>query len=144
MTGQTAKDVLGPLQAALYALLDGDENLTDLLGHTGDRNGVYDDVPENVVYPYVDLGETVSTPRNTHDGFGAESLVTLHVYVKARGNATAFPIVNRIRALLDEQHLAVAGHTVVSVRHEQTQTLRDPNPGIRHLPVRIRITTEQE
>lgn len=144
MTTLTAEDVLGPVQAAVYARLHGDATLRGLLGHRTGQDGVYDDVPESVLHPYIDLGEWVATARNSHDRFGAEVVGTLHVYIKARGFAPGYTIVNRLRALLDEQPLDVDGHTAVAVRITQVQGLKDPNPEIRHLPVQVRITTEQE
>lgn len=144
MTALTADDALEPIQAALYARLSGDATLTGLLGHRAGQNGVYDDVPENALYPHVVIGEAIETPDGAHDRFGAQVVVTIHVWVEARGFKTAYPIVRRLRALLDEQPLPITGHHTVSVRWEFTQTLGDPNPELRHLPVRFRITTEQE
>lgn len=147
MTGPVVAEVLRPAQEALYARLRGDEALRDLLAAPGGPrglHGVYDGAPEGAPYPYVVLGEAVETPRNAHGAFGAEVLADVHVWDQARTFSTAQRVAGRVRALLDHQPLAVAGHVVVSVRHEQTQTLRDPDPELRHLLVRIRITTEQE
>lgn len=147
MSTPVAVDALQPVQAALYARMTGDATLLDMLGsRDGSRPllGVYDDVPQGAPYPRVELGEVIETPRNAHREFGSEIVVTLHVWVQERGTKTAQKIVGRLRSLFDHQPLQVAGHSVVSVRHEQTLTLRGNSPELRHLPVRFRITTEQE
>lgn len=127
------------IQAAIYARLTGDATLTGLV------TGVFDDVPEKQAHPYVVLGEAIETPRNWHGGFGREVVETLHVWSRSRGFSQGLAIAQRITTLLDHQPMTLAGgHLVVSVRHELTQTLRDPDPEIRHLPVRFRLTTEQE
>lgn len=134
----TAVDVLGPLQSALYARLSGDATLATMV------TGIFDGTPEGTAYPYVDLGEAIETPRNALSEFGAESVVVLHVWSRQRGYNEGLEIANRLRQLLDHQPLTIADQHVVSVQHEQTQTLRDPDPKIRHIPVRFRVTTEQE
>lgn len=131
-------DVLTPLQSALYARLTGD---TALMAQVVD---VVDGAPEGTAYPYVVLGEVIETPNNALGEFGADSVITLHVWSKSDGYKEGLEIAGHLRRLLDHQPLTVAGHHVVSVRHEQTQTLRDPEPEVRHIPVRFRVTTEQE
>lgn len=131
---------LGPLQQALYARMVGDAELVGLLG----APRVYDNVPENVVRPYITLGEAIEFPDNTHDQFGSEVTETLHVWSDYRGFAEGLAIAARLRALFDHQPLDVDGLAVVAVRWELTQTLRDPDPAVRHVSVRFEISTEQE
>lgn len=148
MSVPVATDVLWPVQAAFYARLTADEQLADLLGSTEAFPGVYDEVLKGAPYPHIVHGQAIETPRNAHGRFGSEVLLTEHVWTRdvpgARGFKKGLAIVARLRALFDHQPLTVEGHVVVSVRLEQIQTLRDPNPEIRHLPVSFRITTEQE
>jgi hypothetical protein len=131
-------DVLTPLQQAIFARLTGDAALMAVI------TGVFDGAPEGTAYPYVVLGEVIETPDNAHGAFGADSVVTLHVWSKATGYKEGLEMAAHLRRVLDHQPLTVAGHRVVSVRHEQTLTLRDPDSDLRHIPVRFRVTTEQE
>lgn len=143
-----ALEAIDPVQQAMYDRMAADTTLRDMLAahpRGGDRvGGIYDAPPEGAKFPYIDMGEAIETPRNHHGGFGAETVATLHVWSQQRGYAEGLKIAARLRVLFDHQPLNVDGHQVVSVRHEQTLTLRDPNPELRHLPVRFRITTEQE
>jgi hypothetical protein len=126
------------VQRAFYSRLAADTALGDLVA------GVHDEVPEPAEYPYVVVGEAIETPRNWHGGFGREVVETLHIWSRYRGFAEALNIATRITQLLDHQPLSLPGHRVISVRHEFLQTLRDPDPAIRHVPQRFRIVTEQE
>lgn len=131
---------MGPVQAAYYARLTGDAALMDLI------SGVFDYVPEDRPYPYVQIGEATEIPDNRHDGFGRETTQTLHVWSRYRGYAQALAIAARIVALLDHQRLSIAGLHHVATRFEFSQTLTDPEPpgDIRHIPMRFRTITEQE
>ncbi|MFB7171085.1 DUF3168 domain-containing protein [Streptomyces sp. NPDC056254] len=135
-----APTALGPVQAAVYARLTGDAELMSLI------TGVYDYVPEAAAYPYVVIGEATEIPDNRHDGFGRETVPALHVWTRHRGHGPGLRIAARITALLDHQPLAIEGLRHVSTRFEFSQTLTDPEPpgDVRHIPMRFRITTEQE
>jgi hypothetical protein len=134
----TAASQLGTIQAAVYAVLGGDAELTGLV------TGVYDTVPEGTAMPYVVLGEATEIPDNRLDGLGRQTTQTLHVWSRYRGFAEANRIAGRLVALLDHQPLPVVGVHHVMTLFEFSQTLRDPDPQIRHVPVRFRIYTEQE
>jgi hypothetical protein len=128
---------LGPIQAAVYDLLTGDAALMGLV------TGVWDEVPEGTAYPYVVIGEALEQPEGAHDRFGRQTVITLHVWTDTRGFTATTQITARLVALLDHQPLTIAGHHHVSTRYEFSQTLRDPKPHLRHIPIRFRIFTEQ-
>jgi hypothetical protein len=129
------------IQQAVYALLTADAQLMGLL--SGD--GVYDGAPEGAPYPYIDLGEAVESPDNTHDGWGRQTVITLHVWTQHHGHSKGLTIAARVLQVLDHQPLTIAGHRHISTRYESMQTLTDPDPpgDIRHIPMRFRVTTEQ-
>lgn len=128
-----------PVQGALIALLRGDTELTALAG------SVYDYLPETAGYPFIVVGEATETADNSHDRFGRQTVVTLHVWSKYRGYAQVLRIGARVNALLDHQPLSIPGLAHVVTRYEFGQTLTDPEPpgDIRHLVLRYRIVTEQ-
>lgn len=106
--------------------------------------GVYDYVPEDAERPYVTLGEAVSTPDNDLGGFGAETVLTIHVWTDARGMAAGQAIADRIVQLLDHQPLVIDGHRHIATRWEYGDSMRDPDPTIRHYVLRFRIVTAQD
>ena len=127
------------VQQALYVKLTGDAALTALI------TGVYDFVPEDVAFPYLVIGEAIETPDNSHDRYGWQTVVTLHVWTRSRGHAKGLGIGKRITQLLDHQPLTVTGFDHVASRFEFSQPLTDPEPpgDIRHLILRYRVVTEQ-
>lgn len=128
---------LGPIQEAVYGVLAADAALGGLV------SGVFDEVPETAAYPYVVIGEALEQPDNRHGTFGRQTVITLHVWSKSRGFAEGNAIASRVVALLDHQPLTVVGRHHVVTRYEFSQTLRDPEPHVRHIPIRFRILTEQ-
>lgn len=136
MSTPVAAGPFNQLLVGLYTVLNGQISA-----------GVYDDVPEEVLKPYVTMGEMFSIPDNWHGGFGWDILSTLHVWTRTRGFKTGIDIANEIVALLDHQIPAIElpdSWYVVSIRFVQMSTLRDPDPEIRHVPVQFRIVIHQE
>lgn len=129
-------DVLWPLQAAIRAHLIGDTALM------ADVTGVYDHVPEGTGFPYVTLGAATTIPRGALDRYGRRSTVTLHAWSSYHGWKEALGVVDHLLRLLDHQDLTVAGHEFVSMRHEQTVSMTDPDEDLRHIAVRFAIETE--
>jgi hypothetical protein len=122
------------VQAAIYDVLTSDATLAAMAA-------VYDWVPEPASYPYVTLGEDIETPDNVLGDFGSRVSTTLHVWSRYRGFAEMKPIIARIMELLDHQDFTVEGRTLIVCRHEQTLTLRDPDPDVRHGTIRFSIET---
>lgn len=129
-------DVLAPVQQALYTTLTGDAALM------ADIEGVFDHVPEGTGFPYVHLGAKTSVPDGAHDRYGARTTVTLHVWSAYHGWAEAQGIEGHLMRLLDEQTLTVTDHLFVSMRHQQSVEMNDPDTDLRHLAVRFAIETE--
>lgn len=130
-----ARSPLLPIQTAMYDRMVADPDLT---------GKVFDHVPEAQQKPYVTLGEAIATPRNNHGQFGQETVETLHIWSEQHGMTEALELEDILIELFDHQPLTVAGHRTVSVRFEFSQTLRDPDPNIRHVILRFRVTTEQQ
>ena len=130
-------DVTWPIQTAIYDTLTADAQLDAVI------TGVHDEVPTDTRFPYVTIGDASSTPEGAHDRFGARSSVTLHVWSTYHGYKEALTIVGHLMRLLDQQQaITVDGHHLVAIRHEQTVTMRDPDPDVRHAAVRFAIETE--
>src|SRR5690606_31296217 len=81
----TMTDAAADLQKALFAALAGDAALVSALGGAK----VFDHAPAHVAFPYVTFGRTSVHDWSTDAERGAEHLVTLHVWSKARGRMEA-------------------------------------------------------
>jgi hypothetical protein len=136
-----ARLVAQPLQVAVYRALRDDPAVAGLVD---DR--VYDHVPEPARHPYIVIGEAIETPDNAHGEFGRQVDIAVHIWDTADGYAPLLAIADAVVQLLDHQHtaLTIVGHRVVAIRLIDVRTLRDPDPRIRHVPVRFRVNTAQE
>lgn len=132
----TAVPPFNELQKQLFIALDGDISAA-----------VYDNVPERVSKPWVTIGEVFGIPDNWHGGFGWDIVATIHVWTKSLGFKPALDVAQEIIPILDHKRASLAlpaSWSVVSIRFMQLQTLRDPDPEIRHVPVQFRIVIHQE
>lgn len=142
MTVPVAIDPADSLQVGIYELLTNDATLMALV------TGVYDQVPEEATPPYVVIGEMLSTEDSVHNGHGRQTAVMLHTWTRERsfrpGNQAAAQLVALLTRRQDTLDTLVDDHTVYMAAHEFSQTLRDPDPEIRHRVDRFRIWTRQE
>lgn len=132
--GYNARSALHAVQQAFYARLTAELEVP-----------VYDWVPEDAPYPYVVIGEATEMSDNNHASFGRDVTMTLHVWTKGHaGFGPTLELVDQVQQALDHQlDLSLVGQRVVTLRLDQVLTMRDPDPLIRHAPVRFRVQTEQ-
>jgi hypothetical protein len=126
------------LQEAVFAVLSMDAELTTLLG--GAR--VYDGAPRNAEAPYVHLGEMNARDWSTATEAGTEISFTVVAWSRQPGRAEALAIAERVRALLDDVALTLAGFRMVNLRHVATETARAEKPEGRRAVVRFRAVVE--
>lgn len=126
------------VQTALYTRLGADEALLAL------AKGVYDEVPEDAVLPYVVLGDAVETPDNDHTSFGAVVVVTFEIWSDYRGTREITAIAGRMCEVLDHQPLDVVGHKVIAVRSMQLQPMKEAIARIRRATQRFQVVTQQK
>jgi hypothetical protein len=67
--------------------------------------------------------------------------MTLHIWSDYGGFAEALGIVRHLMRVIDHQPIAVPGRQLVYAHHEQTVTMRDPDPDVRHVSVRFAFET---
>jgi Protein of unknown function (DUF3168) len=126
------------LQKAIHVALTQAAAITALVG--GVR--IYDDVPRDATFPYVTHGQSVVRDWSTVTDDAHEHLVTLHVWTRGAGRKQAHEILGLIERTLDQQALALDGHTLVSLRHEFSDIRRDADGETWHGLLRLRAVTE--
>ena len=126
------------LQKAIFAALTADTSLTTLLG--GAR--IYDDVPRGADLPYVTFGQSTVRDWSTGTDPGFEHLFTLHVWTRVNGERQAHQIMTALLAALHDRALALTGFRLVNLRHELSDSFRDPDGETIHGIVRYRAVTE--
>lgn len=121
------------LQERIYSTLNGDSNLTSTQGAA-----VYDEVPENSSFPYVQIGGETAIDYGTKDVNGSEVTINLDVWSQYKGSKEVKNLMDRIHTLLHDSDLNVTGHNLVNLRFEFGDVLRDPDGITRHGVMRFR------
>ena len=121
------------LQTAVFSKLSTDSNLTSVL-----KAKVFDDIPENTDYPYVQLGEDAAIDYSTKDQTGSEVSVNVDVWSRYRGSLEAKNIMDRVHTLLHDSSLSVTGSNFINMRFEFSDIIRDPDGITRHGVMRFR------
>ncbi len=98
------------LQKAIYQTLATDSVLTALV------SGIYDNPPDNSVFPYVVLGECRSTDWSGISSNGNEVTGVIHIYSQEKGKKEASAIMERVAVLLHDADINVSGMQLVLMR----------------------------
>jgi hypothetical protein len=109
------------LQQAVFAALTADAELMGLLGGAH----VFDGAPRNAAQPYVHLGEMNARDWSTATEPGAEILFSVVAWSGRPGRAETLAIAERVRAVLHDAALPLAGWRLVNLRHVATESARD-------------------
>ena len=112
------------LQKTIFDVLNGDSNLTSTLGAS-----VYDFVPDSTAFPYVKLGEETAIDNSTKSLQGNEHTLVIHSFSRYRGSKQIKEIMSRIYALLHESSLSVSGASLVNLRFEFSDVIKE-NDGL--------------
>ena len=107
------------LQKSIFNALDGDSTLQNLI------TDVYDFVPENTAFPYVKVGEETSIDNGTKTLQGNEHTLVIHTFSRYRGSKEVKEIMSRIYALLHESSLSVSGASLVNLRFEFSDVIKE-------------------
>jgi|TARA_B100000900_G_C20333874_1_gene615299 hypothetical protein len=107
------------LQKSIFNALDGDSTLQSLV------TDVYDFVPESTAFPYVKIGEETSLDNGTKTLQGNEHTLVIHTFSRYRGSKEVKEIMSRIYALLHESSLSVSGASLVNLRFEFSDVIKE-------------------
>lgn len=100
---------------------------------------VFDEVPPDVLFPYVELGEfqTVDDGAQCHDGL--ELYATLHVWSRGAGQPEVKTIAGAVRAALHEAALDLGSDwQFLEIAHESTRYPKDPDRRTSHAVLTFR------
>jgi len=101
------------LQAAVLARLLADATLPALIG-TPPR--VYDQTPDDPVYPFVQMGQATTRPWGGLCAEGIEHVFTLTCVSRFGGAEEAKAVMAAARCALDDAALTLADNTLVNLR----------------------------
>ena len=121
------------LQKAIFTKLNGNVD-----GLDGANIPVYDDVPQQSNYPYVQIGEETSANNGTKTLDGVEHTLTMHIWSQYRGRREIKTIMKSVYDLLHNTAISVTGASLVNVRQEFSTTLAENDGITRHGVIRFR------
>jgi hypothetical protein len=120
------------VQAAVYARLKADTTLGALLAPSilDGTSGVFNDVPDNQAYPYIDIGENSSerpwnTLGGTTAGIGFDDRIVLHICSRYQGNTEGSLILKEVMRLLNFYDLTVTGYSSVLCSFDSVKCLKE-------------------
>ncbi len=133
------------IQTSIYQILYDDAELRSSVGSGGlnDPVRVYDNVPQNTAYPYIQIGDETMKDSGTMTDQGVEVTYTLHVWARDRGKVVVKELADRIYQLLHEQDIPVLDQDVYLCRFEFFESFTDPDGITRHGVARYRFLTSE-
>jgi hypothetical protein len=140
----SAGSSLGAIQEAIYGVLTSDAALMNMV------TGVFDFVPDNVNFPYIQIGEFTTGPFQTYDRYGQEVTITIHVWSQRigpnayQGMAQIDAIMNLIQGLLARTFIPVDGWGDLGCWGDYEQTLLESDGITRHGILRYRMLVLQD
>lgn len=125
------------LQEAIYSRLNGFAGLTALI------DAVYDHVPQDPTFPYVQIGEDTAIPFDTHDSSGSDNTVTIHSWSRYRGKKEIKDIQRQVYLALHRFALSVTGVDTVDCQWEFADSFLDDDGLTRHGVQRFRVMLDE-
>ncbi|WP_395517256.1 DUF3168 domain-containing protein [Pseudorhizobium flavum] len=126
------------LLVAIHARLAADPQLVAMIG----TDGIRDRLLPRPVLPTLVMGEMETRDYSTATEAGEEHRLVLEVWSDAAGRREAEELAERVRGLLQDAALTLAGHLLVSLAHERTRTRRQANAKLFLAELRFRAVTE--
>ena len=111
------------LQQTVFNALDQSSTLQNLV------TDVYDFVPESTAFPYVKIGEQTMVDNGTKDKKGSDFTIEVHTFSRYRGSVEIKNIMSVVYDILHESSLSVSGASLVNMRFEFSDIIKE-NDGL--------------
>jgi hypothetical protein len=121
------------LQASLYARMASHTPLVSKI------SGIYDEVSEGTLYPYVTIGNPTVNDWGSHTTEGEEITITLHVWSDYNGKKETYEIFDLMLAALTQPLSLDDGFSMEFQRREFMEVLEDNVTNARHGVIRLRF-----
>ncbi len=115
------------IQKAIYDALLANSDLQNIVSER-----IYNNVPQDTAYPYVTIGEDISTDESTDDGIRRISTIVVHQWSRFRGREEVKEMQYRIEEALNRAELLISGYEFVGIHIEQTDSFLDEDALTRH------------
>lgn len=122
-----ALDALLEAQEAIYDVLVADSGVGALVD-----NRIYDSVPPDPTYPFVNVGEGDAVEADDKTKDGALQTATVHIWSRKDGFKEVKQIMGAVHTALHRIDLTVDGAEVGWIRWTSANWLKDPDGRTRH------------
>ena len=126
------------LQKAIWQKLSSDPALTAKIG----AGGVVDRVMPKRAFPYLVIGEIITSDWSTSTEPGEEHFITIEIWSDKDGHVEAQALAGQVRDLLHNQPLTLVGAVLVNLLHLSTRIRREPRSRAHVAVVQLRAVTE--
>jgi hypothetical protein len=128
------------IQKVVYNALSTNSTLMGLVG-----NRIYDEPPENTIYPYVVIGGGGSVPHLRHEYDGTNNLFLITIFTEP-GSLAFYPaltIASQIKSSLHLKRLTMLNDKLVNVITKEESIDRERDGNYRNIDLRYRIIVEK-
>jgi len=126
-------DYASALQQTVFNALDQSSTLQNLV------TDVYDFVPESTAFPYVKIGEQTMVDDGTKDKKGSDFTIEVHTFSRYRGSVEIKNIMSVVYDILHESSLSVSGASLVNMRFEFSDIIKENDGLTTHGVQRFRV-----
>jgi hypothetical protein len=126
------------LQTGLRTALLADSGLVTALG--GEQ--VFDDVPRDVPFPYITIGDIDTRDWSTQTSRGHEHTVTVHLWSRYRGRKQVQELIAEVDRILDGASPPLSGYRLVNLSTVFWTAQREPDGEVYRGTMRLRAVTE--
>ena len=126
-------DYASALQQTVFNALDQSSTLQNLV------TDVYDFVPEGTAFPYVKIGEQTMVDNGTKDKKGSDFTIEVHTFSRYRGSVEIKNIMSVVYDILHESSLSVSGASLVNMRFEFSDIIKENDGLTTHGVQRFRV-----
>ena len=109
-----------------------------LVAHSPLGAAVYDHVPQDAAFPYIQIGDDTAIDDGGKDFEGQEITCTIHTWSRYPGKKECKTIQGEIYTALHDATLTISSGVVVQIRCEFEQSFTDPDGETRHGVQRFR------
>jgi hypothetical protein len=110
------------MQDAVYAALSASPAIKALIG---DPARLYDHVPDEAIFPYVELGEVSARRFDSTSRSGLDCMLTFNAWSRYSGRREAKQILDAVYGVLHDGSLSIAGNAHVLTGFQSAETTRD-------------------
>lgn len=137
MSGHVGSD----FQKSVYDALNASLELQTALGGSG---RIFDSVPDNQAYPYVEIGDDTAIDNSTCEKPGQELTITIHSWSRTRGRKEVKGIMRGVYDVLHYGSFTMPGNVCILSIFDFEQILADPDGVTFHGVQRFRVLTQEE